>query len=525
MSKTNRPDRRKTLSPAVRLEDWFRREVEVPAIASVGGRARLRVIVLLAATLALDSADKAMVGAVAVALKQSMNIGNLQLALLIAAPTFVTALATLPFGALTDRINRTRLLTGAIISWAALMVIGGAATSYVMLLLSRLALGVAIAVAVPVVASLIGDYFPPGERGRIWGYILAGELAGVAVGYLIAGNIAAVFSWRASFWALAALSLALAPAVWRYLSEPTRGGQSQIPPRAEKIPAAGEAREPEPKGNQTQGDSVGSSGTEVEDVVEQRDVRPHESQILHRDPKTMPFGQAARYVLSIRTNAVLIIASALGYFFFGALITFGIVFMRNRFGLGQAVATTLSVALGAGAIIGVLIAGRLADWLIQRGRINARVVVAAAAFLIAATCFLPALLIANICIAAPLLFLGAVALGGANPPLDAARLDIMHFDLYGRAESVRAMLRYTAQAISPLAFAGVFIVLSDGGNLLGVAVGNIPQASGALAHTFALMLIPLVAGGGLMFRAARSYPRDVATARASEQRSRSEHDG
>lgn len=522
MSKADKEDGQRARSRAVRLEDWFQSRIEEPAAESVGGQARLRVVALLAATLALDSADKAMVGAVAVALKQSIGIGNLQLAMLVAAPTFVTALATLPFGALTDRVNRRRLLTAAIVVWAVLMIIGGAATSYVTLLLSRLVLGAAIAVAVPVVASLTGDYFPPGERGRIWGFILAGELVGVAVGYLIAGNIAAVFSWRASFWTLGALSLAMAPAVWCYLSEPARGGQSQIPAGAEKVPAAGERREPEPRAAGEPDERASQSGNdiEVEDVVEEHGVRPHKSLILRRDPDSMPFGQAVRYILSIRTQVVLVTASALGYFFFGALITFAIVFIRNRFGLGQAVATTLSVGLGAGAIIGVLLAGRVADRLIERGHINARVVVTAVAFLSAATFFLPALLVQSLFVAAPLFFLGAIAMGGANPPLDAARLDIMHFGLWGRAESVRAVLRYTAQAAAPLVFAGIFILLSGGGKLFGVAVGNIQNSSGALAYTFAIMLIPLAAAGIIMFRAVRTYPRDVATARASEQESR-----
>lgn len=184
-------------TPVFRLEEWFRKDVKDHALQAMGGPGRLRVIVLLAGVLGLDSADKAMIGAVAVALKQSMHIGNLQIALLVACPTLLMALALLPFGIVTDRVRRTRLLTASVVAWAMLMVICGISSSFLMLLLTRLALGVAVAAAVPVVASLAGDYFHPGERGRIWGYILAGELIGVAVGYLLAGNIAAAFSWRA----------------------------------------------------------------------------------------------------------------------------------------------------------------------------------------------------------------------------------------------------------------------------------------------------------------------------------------
>lgn len=492
-------------NPAIQLQQWFRLEVEDKAIQAAGGPARLRVIVLLASVLALDSADKAMIGAVAVALKQSMGIGNLKLAMLVAGPTLVTALASLPAGVLSDRINRTRLLAASIAVWAVLMVVGGVAVSYLMLLLSRLALGAAVAVTIPAVASLTGDYFQPGERARIWGYILAGELAGVAIGYLIAGNIAAVLSWRASFWTLGAISLAIVPLVWRFLPEPVRGGQSRIEPETQDT-----QREDERS-------TAGEDENEVEAAVAERDIEPHESLVLHENPARLPFGRAVRYVLQIRTNVVLIISSALGYFFFGAIVTFGIVFMRNRFGLGQAVATTLSVGLGAGAIIGVLISGRIADKLIDRGRINARILVPIVAFLLAAALFLPALLVHSLFVAAPALFLAAAALGATNPPIDAARLDIMHFQLWGRAESVRAALRYLGQAIAPLVFAGIFILLSGGGSLFSIATGNIQQDANALARTFLIMLVALIAAGLILLPALRTYSRDVATARASEQ--------
>src|SRR5699024_6411803 len=178
----------------------------------------------------------------------------------------------------------------------------------------------------------------------------------------------------------------------------------------------------------------------------------------------------------------------LGYFFFGTIITFGVIFMRNRFGLGQATATTLSVALGAGAIIGVLITGRIADRFIEHGWVSARIVVTTVSFLLSACLFFPALWVSNLYIAAPLLFLAAVTLGGANPPLDAARLDIMHFQLWGRAESVRASLRYLAQAIAPMVFAGVFILFSGSGKLFNVATGNVQQNTNALAYTFIIKI-------------------------------------
>jgi hypothetical protein len=42
-----------------------------------------------------------------------------------------------------------------------------------------------------------------------------------------------------------------------------------------------------------------------------------------------------------------------------------------------------------------------------------------------------------------------------------------------------------------------------------------------LRRTFTVMLIPLAASSALLFKAARSYPGDVAVAAASQQRSES----
>ena len=169
----------------------------------VGGSARLRVIVLLACVLALDSADKATVGAVAAQLEKDMNIGNPQIGLLVTISTVIAALATLPIGVLTDRVNRIRLLSAAILVWSLAMVVSGASNSYEMLLLTRIGLGAVGATATPAVASLTGDLFPAAERGRIYGFILSGELVGAGLGFVVSGDIAGLLSWRYAFWALA----------------------------------------------------------------------------------------------------------------------------------------------------------------------------------------------------------------------------------------------------------------------------------------------------------------------------------
>jgi MFS family permease len=104
--------------------------------------------------------------------------------------------------------------------------------------------------------------------------------------------------------------------------------------------------------------------------------------------------------------------------------------------------------------------------------------------------------------ALPYLIAATFALSAQNPPLDAARLDIMPALLWGRAEAVRTCLRAVAQALAPLLF-GVFSDHLFGGGHTG------------LQWTFVIMLLPLAASAFLLFRALRTYPSDVASAAAS----------
>ena len=88
-----------------------------------------------------------------------------------------------------------------------------------------------------------------------------------------------------------------------------------------------------------------------------------------------------------------------------------------------------------------------------------------------------------------------------NPPIDAARLDIMPPLLWGRAESVRTLLRSLAMALAPLLFGAVSDHVFGGGR-------------SGLQWTFVVMLLPLGASAWLLFKARRTYPQDVATAAA-----------
>ncbi len=495
------------------------------AVSAVGGPARARVVLLLAAVLGLSGADTGTISATANNLEQAFHVGNTQIGLLLTIVGLIGAVFTIPVGVLTDRTNRTRLLAGSIAAWAAATVLSGAAPSYLWLLLARVLLGIVTATAGPAVASLTGDFFPAGDRGRMYGLILGGDLLGTGIGYVISGDLASLVSWRVAFWWLAIPSLALAWVVWR-LPEPARGGASRLETGAADIPDAREAQARHQHGPASagSGDAAPDGGAgDADDLagraVKEAQVPPQPDLVLHEDPTGRPLWWAVRYVLRVRTNVVIILASALGYFYFAGLRSFAILFAIGHYGVSKPVATTLIVVLGAGALAGVYAGGRFADRLLRRGHIRARVLVPAVCLLALTPVLAPALVTTSVAIALPLLTVGAFLLGAPNPPLDAARLDIIHPRLWGRAEGVRTALRSLGEAAAPLLFGYVSQYVFGGpSSAAGTEAGSSGVAAGnatGLEYTFLVFLVAVVLAGLLALLALRTYPRDVATANAS----------
>jgi MFS family permease len=432
------------------------------------------VVLVLASVLALSSADASTVGAAAKPLRHALHINNTDIGLLVSVTSIVAAIASLPFGVLADRVRRTWVLGAAIVVWGVAMLWSASVSSFGDLLLTRVLLGGVTAAAGPLVASLIGDSFDAAERGRIFGYILAGEVVGAGVGFAVTGDIAAL-SWRAAFVILAIPAFVLAWLVLR-LPEPRRASHVEGPPEA----------------------------TDAQRLVVEHGIEPDPELVLHEDPRRLGLLEAARYVLRVRTNVVLIVASALGYYFLAGVQTFGVEFVTQQYSIPQVLGTLVLLVVGGGSVAGVLLGGSIGDRLLNRGVLSGRIVVSAIAATLTVVLFAPAIFTRSALSAMPYITVAALFLSAQNPALDAARLDIMVPLLWGRAESVRTLIRTGAMALAPLIFGGVSDYVFGGGR-------------SGLQWTFAVMLVPLAASAVFLFRGLRSYPRDVATAAASLQ--------
>jgi MFS family permease len=500
---------------AAQATRWTARRIRGHVVKRVGGPARARVITLFGAVLALNGADTATVGAVAPQLENSLHIGNTEIGLLISVALVVGAVFTIPIGLYVDRFKRMPLLSLSIVLWSIASLLSAFAGSYSTLLLTRLLLGAVTATAGPAIASLIGDYFPARERGRVWAYVLGGEIAGSAAGFIISGSVASLIHWRAAFLLLAIPGFFLARELYRTVPEPRRGGQSLLAVgEVDLHQAAAGGGAPPPAGDE---DDVPRDEV-AHEAIRRRGVEPDPRHVLGDDGRSLGLVAAVRYILSVPTNVLMIISSALGYFYFAGLSTFALLFVRGHYHASQATAELVLGLLVVGAMIGTLVSGRVTDALVHRGMLEARIWIPALCYLGAAVLLAAGILSGDLGSALWFDVAGAALLAAANPPLDAARLDIMPSGLWGRAESTRTVLRSLAQAIAPLVFGGLADLIA------GIApkqapIGTHPVISPGSARglqiTFLVLLATLAGAGIVLLRARSTYPRDVATAAAS----------
>jgi MFS family permease len=196
-----------------------------------------------------------------------------------------------------------------------------------------------------------------------------------------------------------------------------------------------------------------------------------------------------------------------------------VIFFRGHYHLGQAAATATAAVLGLGGLLGVLVAGRLADRMLSSGRLNARVTVGGVAYIAAAVLFVVPLVTSQLVLAVPLFLLAAAALTAPAAPVDAGILDVIPGPLWGRAEGLQTALRTLAMALAPVLFGLLADVLGETrAHSFGQGTFGSRAASGAqgLEVTFLIMLLPLALAGAVLLIARRTYPRDVASAIASE---------
>lgn len=196
------------------------------------------VLSVLVLVYILNFIDRQILSILAVDIKRDLSLTDGQLGFLGGAAFAVFyALFGVPLGRLADRWHRVRLLTIGLVLWSTMTAVSGLARNYLSLSLARMGVGVGEATASPTAYSLISDYFPAGKRATALAIYSSGLYLGGGVSLLIGakisqvwdaaypgGGIGGLVGWQAAFLAVGLPGLLLA--LWvASLREPVRPPQ------------------------------------------------------------------------------------------------------------------------------------------------------------------------------------------------------------------------------------------------------------------------------------------------------------
>lgn len=185
---------------------------------------------------ALNFLDRSLIFILFKPIKAELTLTDFQLALL-GSTSFVmlyTALGV-PFGWLSDRVRRTRMIAVGLLVWSVFSGLTGFMHSFTGIFLCRLMVGVGEATLGPAALSLLADLFPPRQRATVSAIYSAGIPVGAGLAMWLGGLINDAWGWRWAFYTLGFPGVALAFVVLT-LPEPARGA-TEAPSQAPAQPA------------------------------------------------------------------------------------------------------------------------------------------------------------------------------------------------------------------------------------------------------------------------------------------------
>ena len=182
--------------------------------------------------------DRFVVAGVLESLKHSdLGLSDTNLGSLMTGFLVVYTLLAPVFGALGDRRSRPRLIALGVACWSFATAMSGFAVNFLTLFAARAAVGVGEAAYVTIAPSLLSDYFPVRQRGRVMAIFFCAIPVGSALGYVVGGLVDKHYGWRAAFFVAGVPGLLLA-ALCLLLRDPPRGIQDQTAGLAKAAPSA-----------------------------------------------------------------------------------------------------------------------------------------------------------------------------------------------------------------------------------------------------------------------------------------------
>ncbi len=353
------------------------RERKGGAARPTKGQSRFAFTILFTINV-LNYADRYVLSAVMPKVKYEFGLTDFHGGLLISSFLLVYALATLPLGRWADKGVRKNIVALCVAFWSAATLCAGLVRTVSQLFSMRAILGIGEAGYGPATVSLLGDYFPRGQRGRVLSYWSVGTLVGAALGVAVGGHIADIYGWRWAFFIVGLPGLIVALFAWR-MREPKRG-----------------------------------SFEREEDITDADDEQEGHN-----------FLTTVRHLLSIPTYWALLGALTFSFFAIGGTSFWLPTYLVREFHFTLSRAGSVSgVVLIVSGLLGTLIGGWLSDFL-QRRRPEGRLLTAMLGLLIGAPLVLFALLTHNLFVFVIVFIFAGIALNFCTGPLNAVLQDIV----------------------------------------------------------------------------------------------------
>ncbi len=130
-----------------------------------------------------------------------------EVGVIVATISYVTAFLLIPFGMLSDRFGRQKLLVGGLVIFTLAPLLYPLANNPEQLIWFRAIHGLAAAAFLPTAIALVIDLTPEAKRGEAIGWYTASLQLGLMAGPITGGFLASEFGFNAAFYGCSALSL------------------------------------------------------------------------------------------------------------------------------------------------------------------------------------------------------------------------------------------------------------------------------------------------------------------------------
>ncbi len=397
--------------------------------------------IVIAMVAFIDRVEYNLVAGALPAIQDHFDFGDTLAGAIPTASAIAGVILLLPAGRLADTGRRTTIVGLVVLTWAAVSVLSGVATTFALFFVSRILLGAAGQLYNPPASSVLADYFPGASRGKAYGMERAGYYLGLPVGVALGGVLAEAVGWRSVFFIVAVPGVLVALLVFT-VREPLRG---------------------------------------LGDRIDQ--LRGGAATPAHGTPTLADRGsmfREARALLDIRALRGVVASLSLLYLGLGGLFYWLPTLLERSEGLDYDAAAGLAGAVGGtGIVIGIILGSRIGD----RGhgvKPAWRLRVALGFLLLGAIALTGVVLIPGLPVRMTLIALCCVGFAGAIPNLTAASADVVPASRRGLGFAVLQFLTTLGGAAGPLMIG----IVSD-------AVGSLSLAMLALLPPLFVTLVVL----------------------------------